>query len=72
MKNGGSFHCYVSSPEGKTGGFSPKKCARQEEESEEEDPREAIVAEHPLFEGTSEERLGDASGASGNVWLIYG
>lgn len=26
-----------------------------EEESEEEDPREAIVAEHPLFEGTSEE-----------------
>ena len=59
---------------GKTGGFSPPKnahFARQEEESEEEDPREAIVAEHPLFEGTSEERLG-ASGASGNVWLIYG
>lgn len=26
-----------------------------EEESEEEDPREAIVHEHPLFEGTSEE-----------------
>ena len=28
-----------------------------EEESEEEDPREVIVNEHPLFEGTGDERL---------------
>ena len=34
----------------------------QEEESAEEDPREAIVHEHPLFEGTSEELLGDGDG----------
>lgn len=30
----------------------------QEEEAEEEDPRGAIVHEHPLFEGISEEFLG--------------